>query len=349
LSPAPTLASGPGPNGVNIGFDFNWSPGPSGDTATFISSVNSSGATLATCIGVCNFAFAYSIGGVAQTPVVSGGAYETWNLHANGFDCDTSNGTTPNNTAPLTLFNCFNQDSFGQVFQAGTTGALTAFSMPMTCLNPAGTNLTGLFALIYLVNGATIPATPLATTPVDLSTCPTLTNWSGHTFSAADFATIPINFSGVHLTAGSSYGVFFAGLVPGTPPPGFNVPFSAFSAKLDLAPGLAGSFDLNSTFVLASGGSIDPVTEPFTFSIGPYTVTIPAGSFHQLKNGAKKGGWVFSGNLGGVNLDIQIDPLGGGAYQFKAQGAPANFTGVTSPTAVSISINNNRGTIQVPF
>lgn len=221
VSPASADSNQPGPNGVNIGFDFNWNPGPSGDTATFIASVSGSGGTLNTCAGICNFAFAYSIGGVAQTPVVSGGVYQTWTLPVGiGRGC-----STPGQTEPLTLFNCFNSNSFGQVFQAGTTGSLTAFSMPMTCLNPAGTPPTGLIALIYqttITGGSfgTIPATPLAATPVDLSTCPTLTNWTGHTFSAADFATIPINFSGVNLTAGNSYGVFFAGLVPGAPLPG---------------------------------------------------------------------------------------------------------------------------------
>jgi len=122
----------------------------------------------------------------------------------------------------LTLFNCFNENSFGQVFRAGATGSLSAFSMPMTCLNPAGTPPTGLFAILYQLNpdGASIPATPLAQAPISLNACPTATTWAGHTFTAADFATIPINFSGVTLTAGNFYGVFFGGLVPGASMPG---------------------------------------------------------------------------------------------------------------------------------
>lgn len=217
LVPAASAAANqPGPGGVNIGFNFNWSPGPSGYTASFIATVSGSGGTLNTCAAICNFAFTYSIGGVAQTPVAPDGNYQTWTLPpGSGRGCDV-----PQNTSPLTLFNCFNSNSFGQDFQVGTTGALTAFTMPMTCLNPAGTAPVGLVALIYQITGATIPATPLATTPVDLSTCPTLTNWTGHTFVAGDFVSIPINFSGVNLTSGNTYGVFFSGLAPGTPPPG---------------------------------------------------------------------------------------------------------------------------------
>jgi hypothetical protein len=231
LSPAPALAqSGPGPGGVNLGFDFNWNNGPAGYTASF---VESDGVSLNNCVGGpitsttsgCDFAFAYSIGGVSQTGVVSGGSYETWPSSGTGRLCDETGGIA-NNTAPLTLFDCFNQNSFGQLFIPGTTGTLTAFSMRITCLNPAGTPPTGLYALIYQTtnSGLHLSATPLAQTPVDLSSCPTLASWSNHTFSAADFATIPLNFSGVTLTAGNAYGVFFAGLTPGTPLPGFTPP-----------------------------------------------------------------------------------------------------------------------------
>ena len=117
LASAAARAAGDGPNGVNIGFDFNWNAGPSGYTAAFITSVSPSGATLNTCIGVCNFPLAYRVNGVAQPAVTSGGAYETWiNPSPGGRACDTTNGVSSNNTAPLTLWNCFNQGSFGQNF-----------------------------------------------------------------------------------------------------------------------------------------------------------------------------------------------------------------------------------------
>ena len=222
----PAWASGPGPGGINIGFNFNWSPttsppGATGYTATFIASTSASGGTLNTCIGVCNFAIAYSVGGTPQPAVLPDGAYETWQSFAQPLrSCDTNNGTTSNNTSPLTLFDCFNQNSFGQDFTPTSTGLLSGMTMPMTCLNPAGTPLVGLSAVLYVVTGNTIPATPIASTPVNLSTCPTLTSWTGHTFTAGDFAPIPLNFTGVTLTAGTTYGVYFAGLVPGAQLPG---------------------------------------------------------------------------------------------------------------------------------
>ncbi len=224
LCVAPVLASGPGPNGVNIGFDFNWNRniGPMGYTASFIASTSNSGGTLQNCAtsalttstSACDFVFAYSIGGVPRQGVVPGGAYITWPSPAN---CQLQS-----ETAPLTLFNCFNANSFGQIFLASSSGQLTGFSMNMTCLNPSGTPPTGLVAALYQVNpgGGSIPATPIATTPVNLSTCPTLTNWTGHTFSGSDFAAIPMNFSGASLTSGSFYAVYFGGLVPGAPLPG---------------------------------------------------------------------------------------------------------------------------------
>jgi hypothetical protein len=219
------LASGPGPNGINVGFDFNWNNGPAGYTASFIASTSGSGALLNNCGGPvsastssCDFVFAYSIGGAAQTPVMPGGVYETYPTSPAPAQCDVN----PPNSAPLTLFNCFNNSSFGQVFRASATGTLTAFSMNLTCLNPAGTPLTGLSAVIYQVNsnGSSIPVTPLGSIPLNLSTCPTLTSWSGHVFSSADFAAISMNFSNVTLTAGNFYAVYFSGLVPGSGLPG---------------------------------------------------------------------------------------------------------------------------------
>src|SRR5579871_3515033 len=80
LSAVPALASGAGPGGVNVGFDFNWNNGPNGYTASFIRAVSGSGAMLNNCglavrptTSACDFVFAYRIGGVAQTPVAPGG------------------------------------------------------------------------------------------------------------------------------------------------------------------------------------------------------------------------------------------------------------------------------------
>lgn len=270
------FASGAGPNGINVGFDFNWGPSgePGGYTASFIATTSASGATLDNCSGPsvtsathsCDFVISYSIGGVPQAAVPAGGVYSTWTPpsppNPNANICDQN----PANSAPLTLYNCFNNGSFGQVFMAGATGTLSNLTMSMTCLNPAGTPPTGLFALLYQVTGggSSIPATPLAQVPVDLSTCPTLTSWDGHTFAATDFAPIPLNFSGITLTSGSFYAVYFGGLIPGSQPPGFvptpqTLTFPAQSpASHTFVSG--GTFPINPLATSATPNSGNPIT-----------------------------------------------------------------------------------------
>jgi hypothetical protein len=116
LAPSTVLAlpGQPGPGGVNVGFDFNWTPttsppGATGYTATFINTVSASGATLNTCIGVCNFAVAYTVSGIPEPSVLPGGSYETWTPPGRSIGpgenvlCDNSASSTPK---PLTLFDC---------------------------------------------------------------------------------------------------------------------------------------------------------------------------------------------------------------------------------------------------
>ena len=124
--------------------------------------------------------------------------------------------------------------------------------------------------------------------------------------------------------------------------------FPAFSAKLDVRPGSNGSFDLNSTFTLASGSSgINPLTDAVQLQVGPYQVTIPAGSFHQLAKGAKSGSYVYSGTIGGASLSVQIVPLGGNTYQFKASASPVDLSTLTNPVDITVTIGKNTGTVSV--
>ena len=127
-----------------------------------------------------------------------------------------------------------------------------------------------------------------------------------------------------------------------------TVSFATFTAKLDIVPISLGSFDLNAPFTLgAATKGINPVTQTVMFSVGPYSVTIPPGSFHELLNGAKKGSFVYAGAIGGVTLDIQIVTLGNGRYQFKAEGSPVNLLDVSNPVTVTITIGNDTGTVSV--
>lgn len=238
-APQSANASGPSPSGINIGLDFVWNTAnsPDGFSASFIDNDgvnlnNCSQDSTATTKG-CHFVFEYSVGSFTQPAVARNGNFTTWSnptAYETGPDGSirpTDGGCQPRNgqgqAIPLTLNDCFNANSFGQIFFAGATGTLSNFKMSMTCLQPAGQKIE-LYALIYELNN---PATsikgtaPIASTKLDLSTCPTATTWQGKTFAASDFAMIPFNFKNVTLTQGVPYGVYFVGsAVPGTAPAG---------------------------------------------------------------------------------------------------------------------------------
>jgi hypothetical protein len=121
-------------------------------------------------------------------------------------------------------------------------------------------------------------------------------------------------------------------------------PFSSFTAKLDLK---GQGFALNAAFTLsASASQIDPLTQPVQLQIGPYIVTIPAGSFHQAQ-GSNSGSWAYAGTISGVKLNVQISAAGGGSYNVNATGAPVNFRGVSNPVTVAIGIGLDSGSTQV--
>lgn len=244
-------ASGASPSGINIGLDFVWNTqnSPDGITASFIDndgvSLNNCGPSTATTKG-CHFVFEYSIGSFTQPAITHSDTYSTWtnptsySANPRGITTPDDGGCSPRNgqgqAIPLTLNDCFNANSFGQIFFAGATGQLTNFKMSMTCLQPAGQKIE-MYALLYELND---PATsikgtaPIGSTKLDLSTCPTATTWQGKTFTASDFAMIPFNFKNVSLTQGVPYGVFFAGSsVPGAAPVGATDAVAAASGTTE--------------------------------------------------------------------------------------------------------------------
>jgi YVTN family beta-propeller protein len=125
-----------------------------------------------------------------------------------------------------------------------------------------------------------------------------------------------------------------------------QVPFSSFSAKLNILSGPPPGFALNASLTLGSGGAIDPLTDPISLQVGSYSVTIPAGSFSQLMKGSKTGGYVYEGTIGGVSLQIQIDPTGDSSYQFKVKAQQVDLTALTDPVTVTLTIGTNTGTTQ---
>jgi hypothetical protein len=121
-----------------------------------------------------------------------------------------------------------------------------------------------------------------------------------------------------------------------------GLPFSSFSGKLELDVD-AGSFDLNASFTLGAGGSINPVTEPVSLTIGTYSVTIPARSFVEHKPG-----YAFEGVINGVSLEVLIKfGSTAGSYTLLAEGRGVNLNGTTNPVTVTLSIGNNTGTTKI--
>ncbi len=239
-----------GPNGVNVGFDFSWddASNPAGHSASFLESDgfranNCSGGVLTATTKTCNFVFEYDIDGSTRQKVSHAARWIKWaNVTAysggkpvGATGCSSGSSQAGDlGKAPLTLFDCFNASSFGQVFRPSANGALTQFRMAMSCLAPSGTPRFEMYALLYEMSsdGNTIVSTsPLGATLVNLSKCPTASTWSGKTFNAASFAMIPMTFGNPQLVAGRFYGLYLTGSgVPGAVPPGASSAMAAAKA-----------------------------------------------------------------------------------------------------------------------
>ena len=122
-----------------------------------------------------------------------------------------------------------------------------------------------------------------------------------------------------------------------------GVPFASLTARLFILRFPKGSFSLDAKFTPgAASKGIDPLTQPVTLSVGPYSATIPPGSFHKFL-----GMYFYQGAIGGSLLGVQVAPLGGGSYAFNAAGLPIYFAGLSNPVTVAIAIGNDTGTISV--
>lgn len=242
-------ASESGPSGANIGFDFTWddAANPAGHSASFLESDgttanNCSGPTLSATTKTCNFVFDYRVNGALQQATKHAARWIKWanpTSYASGqpsgaTGCSSgTNGSGNLGKAPLTLFDCFNANSFGQIFKPNTSGSLSQFRMSMTCLAPTGSPRYELYALLYELSSdaSQLLGKPTAATMINLSSCPSATSWNGKTFSTANFAMTPFNFNNIEVSAGKFYGVYLIGNgVPGTPPPGAAAAMAAARA-----------------------------------------------------------------------------------------------------------------------
>lgn len=124
--------------------------------------------------------------------------------------------------------------------------------------------------------------------------------------------------------------------------------FSSFSAKLDIDGERESRFELNAEFGLSAGGSgFDPSTDVVKLQIASFSVTIPAGSFHQLVRGERQGSYVYVGRFDRTWVAVRIVPLGNNSYALRAEGAPVDFAGLANPVNVTLSVGSTTGTVSV--
>ena len=71
----------------------------------------------------------------------------------------------------------------------------------------------------------------------------------------------------------------------------------------------------------------------FKYRHGPYSVTVPPGSF--IKN--KKGAYLFQGTINGTPLQVRINTIGSNSYTFQAEGSGAHLRGIANPVTVTLT------------
>jgi uncharacterized repeat protein (TIGR03803 family) len=123
-----------------------------------------------------------------------------------------------------------------------------------------------------------------------------------------------------------------------------EVPFSAFSAKLDITSGRSPGFQLSANLTQGAGATaINPVQQGMTLSVGTYTVAIPAGSFQALK----KGVYAYQGTINGVALQVRISQTGTSSYLVQVDASGVNLSTLTNPVPVTLTLGQNSGTVNV--
>ena len=120
------------------------------------------------------------------------------------------------------------------------------------------------------------------------------------------------------------------------------IPFSRFGGGLTIDPD-AGVFYLSGGFILGAGGSIDPLTEQVTFSVGNYSVTLPPGSFVKVKTG-----YVYQKKVNNIFLCVYIKfTSASSTYQLLANRIGGTLSTASSPVPVTLTIGDNSGSTQM--
>jgi hypothetical protein len=156
----------------------------------------------------------------------------------------------------------------------------------------------------------------------------------------------------VRATSGASFDEEVLRVVPVPTQPSF-VPFSKFTADVSIHLGKNkkdDTFLVKGEFKLGTGSNgINPVTEPVTLKVGPFTVVIPAGSFrklgsHEDDDHCGKVHYVFIGFVNGVLLHVHLKQDKYGMWDYHVLAFCTEMTGVTNPVTVQLIIGNDGGT-----
>ncbi len=157
------------------------------------------------------------------------------------------------------------------------------------------------------------------------------------------------NLYGTAYSGGSSNCTGGCGVVFELTGTGFapSVPFSSFSSKLFVQTGATPpkyGLELLSQLTLGPGASpLNPPAQAVSLQVGPYGVTVPAGSYTQTRFGT----WNFDGTVDGVKLHSVIWLTGTKQYQFLADASGANLAGTKNPVPVMLMLGPNSGSANV--
>jgi DNA-binding beta-propeller fold protein YncE len=123
-----------------------------------------------------------------------------------------------------------------------------------------------------------------------------------------------------------------------------TVPFKRFDVNVAIDEDRRTAFRAQGSFTLGDGTSgVNPVNEDVTFQLGPYSATVPVGSFHQKF----KNYFEFEGPVNGVMLHLEIYGLNGSDYMFLAEGMGTIQTWFANPVTVGLTIGDDVGTTSV--
>jgi hypothetical protein len=104
----------------------------------------------------------------------------------------------------------------------------------------------------------------------------------------------------------------------------------------------AGVFDLSGGFTIGTGATFDPTTHEVIFSVGSYSVKVPAGGFTKNTTG-----YVFKGTLDGISVQLFFNfTTTPGKYVLSASGQGV-IPATTSPVPVLLFSPDSNGKAQM--